>query len=173
MPSPESSRLNARRSTGPKTPEGKAASSRNSLKHGVHARQLVLPGENEEEFRNLETAFIERFQPVTLEQRFAVKRMILADWRLDRLAAMECRVLRSHAAMIASNSDLFRALQLEDAESDLPAPEPEKDEIATAWIRDGNTSNTLGKLARHQSALERSYYRALHELTGPCQSPRG
>lgn len=40
----------AARSTGPRTPEGKAVSSRNALKHGLTARQIVIKGESQAEF---------------------------------------------------------------------------------------------------------------------------
>ena len=45
--------LNALRATGPRTPEGKAIASQNSLKHGLTARQVVIPGESQEDFDNL------------------------------------------------------------------------------------------------------------------------
>ena len=37
-------RQNARQSTGPKTPDGKARTSRNALKHGLLARDVVIGG---------------------------------------------------------------------------------------------------------------------------------
>src|SRR4051812_42325093 len=40
----EANRQNAAKSTGPKTEEGKAASSANALQHGVFAYTSVLPG---------------------------------------------------------------------------------------------------------------------------------
>jgi len=43
-------RENAKRSTGPRTAEGKAASSRNGLSHGLCAEKLMLSGEDPEEF---------------------------------------------------------------------------------------------------------------------------
>ncbi|HSU30291.1 MAG TPA: hypothetical protein VLJ11_03565, partial [Bryobacteraceae bacterium] len=42
----EVNRQNALHSTGPRTPEGKRASSRNSFQHGLYSKQLVLPGED-------------------------------------------------------------------------------------------------------------------------------
>jgi hypothetical protein len=49
----EANRRNAQKSTGPNTPEGKAAVSMNTLRHGLRARTVVLPGENREEFDHL------------------------------------------------------------------------------------------------------------------------
>ena len=46
----EANRKNAQRSTGPKTPEGKARSSKNALKHGLTSEELILPGENPEAY---------------------------------------------------------------------------------------------------------------------------
>ena len=39
-------RLNAQLSTGPRTPAGKTVAARNSLKHGLTARQQVIKGES-------------------------------------------------------------------------------------------------------------------------------
>ncbi|MHC4445109.1 MAG: hypothetical protein ACYTA5_21125 [Planctomycetota bacterium] len=38
----QANRQNAKKSTGPKTPEGKARSSQNALKHGLLARQILI-----------------------------------------------------------------------------------------------------------------------------------
>ena len=39
-------RRNAEKSTGPRTPEGKARASRNATTHGVFCRDVVVPGED-------------------------------------------------------------------------------------------------------------------------------
>ena len=47
----EANRRNAKKSTGPKTEEGKAKSSTNARKHGLTSRQVWLSDEDEERFR--------------------------------------------------------------------------------------------------------------------------
>ena len=41
----EANRLNAQHSTGPSTPEGRAAVRLNGLKYGLYAETLILPSE--------------------------------------------------------------------------------------------------------------------------------
>jgi cytosine/adenosine deaminase-related metal-dependent hydrolase len=43
-------KMNAKKSTGPKTANGKNRASMNSLKHGLNARKFMLKDENIEEF---------------------------------------------------------------------------------------------------------------------------
>ncbi len=59
----EANRQNALNSTGPKTPEGKAAVRHNALKHGVLAQQVLLPGEDEDAFRELSEHLRAGLQP--------------------------------------------------------------------------------------------------------------
>jgi len=46
-------RLNAQKSTGPVTPEGKARSSLNALKSGIDAWSHIIPGEDPAELEAL------------------------------------------------------------------------------------------------------------------------
>ena len=46
-------RVNARHSTGPKTPKGKAAVRLNAFRHGLLARDVVLPQEDADAFEGL------------------------------------------------------------------------------------------------------------------------
>ncbi len=58
-PSPEklaANHSNAQLSTGPKTPEGKKASSMNALRHGLAARELVIRPEDRPAFEELHSA---------------------------------------------------------------------------------------------------------------------
>ena len=46
----EANRANAKRSTGPRTAEGKARASKNALAHGLTARDIIV-GDEDEHFR--------------------------------------------------------------------------------------------------------------------------
>ena len=49
----KANQANAQHSTGPKSPEGKAAVSQNNFRHGLSGHFQVLPWEKQEEFDNL------------------------------------------------------------------------------------------------------------------------
>jgi hypothetical protein len=71
----EANRRNALKSTGPKTPEGKAAVSMNALKHGLRARTIVLPNENIEEFHQLCDDLEAEWTPQSRTEQFYVEQM--------------------------------------------------------------------------------------------------
>ncbi len=59
-------RKNAKKSTGPKSPSGKATTKLNGLKHGLRAEQVVLPTEDPAEFRSFVDAWMSDWQPTTM-----------------------------------------------------------------------------------------------------------
>ena len=71
----EANRRNAQKSTGPKTPEGKAAVSMNALRHGLRARTVVLPGENREEFNQLCDDLQVEWNPQSRTEHFYLEQM--------------------------------------------------------------------------------------------------
>ena len=54
----QANRRNARKSTGPKTEEGKARSRNNALRHGLTAELAVLPHEDPHQYEELRAGFI-------------------------------------------------------------------------------------------------------------------
>lgn len=90
-------RLNAQKSTGPRTPEGKAASARNALKHGLCARKLVIDEEEGPEFEALRADYFARFQPQGLAEARLVDRMAQIAWRRERGSTMEAAAWRGYA----------------------------------------------------------------------------
>ena len=56
-------RLNAQKSTGPTSPEGKAASSLNALKSGIDAYSHIIPGEDPAELEALTAQFLLHYKP--------------------------------------------------------------------------------------------------------------
>ena len=79
------------RSGGPKTGEGKLVSSRNAIKTGAYAVQTLLPGESEEEFRELEQLFIDDFAPVGISEAALVHSLTVIIWKKLRLEKLESR----------------------------------------------------------------------------------
>src|SRR5271165_2829946 len=82
-------RLNTQRSTGPRTPAGKARVSVNALTHGLTARDAVLPGEDPDDFERFRAGLMNSLDPHdTLES--ALAEMIVANvWRLRRIPKIE------------------------------------------------------------------------------------
>ncbi|MEK7406133.1 MAG: hypothetical protein AAB225_13585, partial [Acidobacteriota bacterium] len=109
----QANRRDARRSTGPKTPEGKAVVSVNAQKHGLVSRAIVLPEENRQEFQELLEGFRSQFQPQNPAEEFLVRQMAAADWRLRRITRIE-------TGLITDRLDDLR----DDLELDGPEPEP-------------------------------------------------
>jgi hypothetical protein len=82
-------RRNALKSTGPKTPEGKAVVRLNALRHGLRARTVVLPGEKAEDFHQLCAGLEAEWQPQSCTEQLLVEQMAVAQWKLARVDACE------------------------------------------------------------------------------------
>src|SRR6202790_1525841 len=88
-------RRNAQKSTGPKTPEGKAAVSMNSLRHGLRARTVVLPGEDLHEFQQLCDDLEVEWQPQSRSEQFYLEQMAVSQWKLVRLEVGEVNIFKN------------------------------------------------------------------------------
>ena len=140
---------NAARSTGPRTPGGKARSSLNALKTGVFSQLLVLPDENAEEFGRLRAALQDEWRPVGPTENSQVDRLTALLWR-------QARVYRAEAGLYG----MYRQ-----------CPEGVGG-IATALAKDGTETEGFSRLARLDAALERSIGTTLGRLQ-QLQKDRG
>jgi hypothetical protein len=147
-------RQNAKKSTGPRTPKGKAASSRNSLEHGLCAEKLLLTDEDSDAFLALLRDLFSRFRPVGAGEESLVKRIALAQWRLDRALPIETQIYQEQIAIVAVSNPEMSAKEL-NAQTGLLGP---------SFMNDCDRSQTLIKLARYETALERSINNSLRQL---------
>jgi hypothetical protein len=89
---------NALKSTGPKTNEGKAVAARNSLKHGLLAKEAVITeGEGAEDqaaFDALVSDILTQYQPVGLIEEMLAEKVVVAYWRLRRANRYEVGTIR-------------------------------------------------------------------------------
>jgi hypothetical protein len=72
------------RSTGPTSPEGKAVSSQNATKHGCCSNKLILPDEDEQEWKDLKQGWLDTYQPQTHAGLTLVCEVAVAQWLLLR-----------------------------------------------------------------------------------------
>jgi hypothetical protein len=88
-------RANAEKSAGPKSEEGKARSSRNSFKHGLYSKQLVLPGEDPAALDALKADVRSEHQPANETEEILVNELAEQYWRLRRARRLEAELLSS------------------------------------------------------------------------------
>ena len=78
------SRLNALKSTGPKTPDGKLRSAANSRSHGAYAQNLILPGEELVDYQTLLDTHFDTWKPTNPIEEIFVVEMATTLWSLRR-----------------------------------------------------------------------------------------
>ncbi len=135
-------RENAQHSTGPVTDQGKSASSKNSLKHGLSSAFTVLPNEDSSEYDEALNGFTDEFNPDGYHETFLVHQMVQARWRVIRIHRLE-RVYLERTQLNDPTSDPDHAIL---------------DGMA------GKGIDILNALSRYAAAAERTYYRAHREL---------
>ena len=166
-------RENAKKSTGPRTAEGKAASSRNRLLHGLRANKHILLDEDPAEFLSLVQNLFETFRPVGDAEETLVLRIAAAQWRLGRIFPMEAGIFRDRFHDVDKKEE-FRQDQYQTkkgyAEDDgkplppPPTPPDEGDLLARAFNVDCEGPNSFTKLARYETSIERTIDRCLRQL---------
>lgn len=74
-------------STGPRTAEGKAVSSRNAVKHNLCSARLT--GADLDELNAIRAKLDDEWEPQTETERMLLAQMALSQWRIDRALSLE------------------------------------------------------------------------------------
>src|SRR5208283_3147364 len=128
----EANQRNALHSTGPTTPEGKQASRLNALKHGLRAKEVIIPGqEDPAEFDAILLELYEDWEPERHTETYLVGQIGLAEWLLRRARRAELGVIRKQMASPAE-SDVED--EIEQAFEHFPARVPKILVESTAGI---------------------------------------
>ena len=135
---------NAQKSTGPKSAEGKAKSSRNAFKHGLSGDGKVLPPEDAVRFHERLNVWTNTARPANDMERYQVASAVWATVKLDRcaesdLAETKRRRRRTIASWEGRQTSRIREIVARwHTEPDTCTPELEKftrgcDWMATRW----------------------------------------
>jgi hypothetical protein len=88
-------KLNARRSSGPRTAIGKSNSRRNAAKHGLFSQELLFSDIEKAEFQALHRSLQSQLQPTTALQRVALEEILCCTWRCKLATRQEMQHLRA------------------------------------------------------------------------------
>ena len=147
-PQTNSNRKNSAKSTGPRTADGKARSSRNSTVHGLTGKSPILPGEDPASLRALAGQYRDDLHPKGQVEEDLVERMAVAAYRLRRIARIEAGFL-----------DLRLRIQPVPAQYN---QDGRADPLAWAFLTDHK--GVLDRLGRYESRIQREYTRCLADL---------
>ena len=147
----QTSRLNALKSTGPKSPEGKRRSAFNSVTHGAYARTLILPGEELAEFEELIRVHLETWKPINRIEDILVTEMATTLWRLRRQAPAEASLIDIQIQRMTCNEVEFISLNAHGAYA-----------IAVAGLQ--SNSDALSQIARQGRRLLSQYQQLRQEI---------
>jgi hypothetical protein len=137
------------------SPEGKAASRGNSLKHGLTGAGVVLPNEDAAEVERRFAAFQDELKPSGEVGKALVRRAAVCSVRMDRGVEQETAAL----------SERVRKAEVEFVPPEGASPEEADRLRAEAGRRamfDPSKEATLAR--KYEAAAERGFFRALKEL---------
>ncbi len=141
-------------STGPRTPEGKARSSRNAVKHGLSSPNPVIGIEDRPAFDAMLEAYMRDWKPVGETETSYVKRAATAMWRYNRAVAYEAEILN-----LEIDSHSVPSAAILDPETTGPVTR-----AAFAFREAAAASPALGLCARYITSAARDYDRAINQL---------
>ena len=145
----EANRKNAKLG-GVKTEEGKSIVKYNAVKHGLLCQQVVIEGENQEEFIELEKKVRDNFLPKNVMEDLIVNRIITGIWRLRRVLYIEKNLMEWQK----NKFDLDIELGFDNG----------KEQKNRQSIMNMIQNDCLEKLSRYETMLERSVYKAINLL---------
>jgi hypothetical protein len=165
----QANRLNALKSTGPRTEEGKRVSRRNAHRHGLTAETAIDRLEDSEDYRDFEAAIIADYDAETAVGRELVLRLASLLWRLRRIIAVEtdlfaiqAEILRDRRNMVTTMHDELpdRAPEVltlaEDDRLSSSGPALSPRELTHCFLRLGNLDGgAFERLGRYNAGSRR------------------
>ena len=152
----KANRKNAKKSTGPRSEEGKTRSAKNALKHGLLARDTVMPGEDPADFDRQLSALEADIQPANSLEFELVRQIADAQWRMRRLTRLETGFLA------AAVDDQRRHLEKRRPDELRPGYDGETLLLGSAML---DRTQAFVHLARYDGHLSRRFFRAVKQLS--------
>ena len=164
----KANRQNAQKSTGPKTAEGKAAVSKNAVKHWLFAAEAVITGEDPAEYEAYHDQFLAELVPVGAVETMLAERFVSLAWRLRRAERMQNQAIEEFIETEITNPLPRRSRVLTLHAQGIPLGDPRctsshlpLGRIATS---DWSCCRVLDRMLLYERRIESSTLKILHEL---------
>jgi len=161
-------RANAARSTGPRSPEGKARSAQNSRKHGfTSAAFAVVVLEQIDEVAHLREDAIAVYQQVNSQELFAIERIALAQQALLRAERLHSGMFTNCLNQVLTSEDrptVGISPLLCNENNQIVKLQNRNFLLAEGFNRIVKSSLTWPTFLRYQAQAERLYRRAIEEF---------
>jgi hypothetical protein len=160
----QANRLNAKKSTGPRTAAGKAAVAQNAVRHGFLSRLDVIRGEEQAEFDLFREQMLGELAPAGVMETMLAERIVGLSWRLKRAERMQSEAFEALLTPDTSNLAVRIAQSLRPKRSE--AEENADSELAfgRAVVKDFGHGRVLDRLLMYERRMEHSLYRTMAEL---------
>ena len=166
----EANRANAQHSTGPVTPQGKAVVAQNATRHGLAAKQVVLPDEDPAEFEAFRDGLRGEWRPVGPSETHAVDCLIADNWRMERIFRLETDWMRLGMAQAVAAEPWRNPNLTPEQAASLTARgiEPKDNNTTPVTLVEGVhtmfVDGTFDRLRRYELQIERRITRTTSEL---------
>jgi hypothetical protein len=105
----EANRLNAIKSTGPKTSQGKERSRCNAIRHGLSAETVIVGLEDVHDYEAFEATVVADYDAQSAVERELVLRLASVLWRLRRATGIETSLFQNAIKQSSQSEALTRA----------------------------------------------------------------
>ena len=167
-------RQNSQKSTGPRSRQGKAAVSKNAVKHGLFALQAVIKSENREDFELFRNEMLGELAPVGPVESMLAERLVSLSWRLKRVERMQNQAIDVMIERDEQPSPLAKLAQSllpkgqrqlpDDASGSNGELAPKGLALGRVAIKDYSNSRVLDRLLMYERRIENSMFKTMAEL---------
>ena len=134
--------------SGPKTEEGKNISKYNAIKHGLLSKEVFIEWEERSDFEGLKKELYDALEPVGSIECLLTERVVANVWRLRRALYIETKTFEWYQ----NDYDLFDGMDENEAQQERKS------------VKKMLSNDSIETILRYETTIERSIFRALHEL---------
>jgi hypothetical protein len=161
-------RRNAQKSTGPRSPQGKAIVSQNALKHGLTTARDIISSENQAEFDLYRDLILTELDPTSPLESILAERIINLSWRLNRLYSIQNQTIDALNSPDTSSplTRLTKSLlsKVRDQSQTDPSESAPDLTLGRLAVKDFSNTRILERLLMYERRIENSLYKTHLEL---------